>query len=382
MSAAGPALLHHRGVSGRGTLPVHHGDCRVPPAACFMGTSPMLGPMRVSLVCSASPNNHRPRNPDMSRQQKGGSSRGKGKPYQDKDDSENIDEFDSDIMFSKNGPPISLASNSRPQATSAPGEREKEIVELFKRVQAQLRARGKSREDKKPEPAKVQGERGSVDSLLKLLRKHSVDQRRKSSDDKEQNFDLTRRSNDSGNRQSSTIFGTKSDTQEEQKKPPPAPFKRPASNFRRRSPVPGVKFQPVINADADADRKSIANNVTDAVQKPKAGLDERAATDEPDSDSPYEPDSVIPTDSISLDDFDALSDDESDTEELHEYPEPSLEIADVTDTDESHDNGAAESSDLSSLKVVELREHAKSRGINGYSKMKKNELVEILSSLA
>ncbi|PUZ78159.1 hypothetical protein GQ55_1G430300 [Panicum hallii var. hallii] len=389
MSAAAPTLLHHRGVSGRGTLPVHHGDCRVPPGACFMGTSPMLGPMRVSLVCNASPNNHRPRNSDISRQQRGGSSRGKGKPYQDKDDSENIDEFDSDIMFSKNGPPISLASNSRPQATSAPGEREKEIVELFKRVQAQLRARGKSREDKKPEPAKVQGERGSVDSLLKLLRKHSVDQRRKSSDDKEQNFDLTRRSNDSGNRQSSTISGTKSDTQEEQKKPPPAPFKRPASNFRRRSPVPGVKFQPVINADADADaeaeaeadRKSIANNVADAVEKAKTALGERTATDEPDSVSPYEPDSVIQPENISLDDFDALSDDESDTEELNEYPEPSLEIADVTDTDESHDS-AAESSDLSSLKVAELRELAKSRGIRGYSKMKKTELVEILSGVA
>lgn len=351
-----------------------------------MGKSPMLGPMSVSLVCSASPNHHRPRNSDISRQQKGGSSRGKGKSYQDKDDSENIDEFDSDIMFSKNGPPISLASNSRPQATSAPGEREKEIVELFKRVQAQLRARGKSREDKKPEPAKMQGERGSVDSLLKLLRKHSVDQRRKSSDDKEQNFDVMRRSNDSGNRQGSTIFGTKSDVQEEQKKPPPAPFKRPASNFRRRSPVPGVKFQPVINADVDtyADRKSISSNVADAVQKAKTALDERTATDdEPDSMPPYEPDSVMEPENISLEDLDDILDDdeESDADEPDdEYPEPSMEITDVTDTDELHENDSTESSDLSSLKVAELRELAKSRGIKGYSKMKKNELIEVLSS--
>ncbi|XP_062221621.1 SAP-like protein BP-73 isoform X2 [Phragmites australis] len=380
MSAAAPALLHHH---GRATLPVYHGDCRFPPGACFMIASPMLGLMRVSLVCNASPNNHRPRNSDMSRQQKGSSSRGKGKPYQDKDDSENIDEFDSDVMFSKNGPPISLASNSRPQATSAPGEREKEIVELFKRVQAQLRARGKGREDKKHEPAKVQGERGSVDSLLKLLRKHSVDQRRKSSDDKEHNFDLTRSSNDSGNRQSSTIFGLKNDTQEEQKKPPPASFKRPASNFRRRSPVPGVKFQPAINADKDIDAKSVANNVTNAVQKAKTTLDDRTATDEPDTVSPYQPDSVIPPENISLDDFDVISDDESDTDEPNEeYLEPSLENSDVTDSDESHDNSAARSSDISSLKVVELRELAKSRGIKGYSKMKKIELIEVLSGTA
>ncbi|TVU27779.1 hypothetical protein EJB05_19280, partial [Eragrostis curvula] len=390
MSAAAPALLHHHGtcfccigVSGRGTSPVYHGDCRYPPGACFMSTPAMLGPMRVSLLCNASPNNHRPRNSDTSRQHKGGSSRGKSKPYQDKDDSENIDEFDSDIMFSKNGPPISLASNSRPQATSAPGEREKEIVELFKRVQAQLRARGKSREDKKPEPAKVQGERGSVDSLLNLLRKHSVDQRRKGSDDKEQNFDLTRRSNDPVNRQSSNMFGSKNESQEEQKKPPPATFRRPASNFRRRSPVPGVKFQPVINTDKETDAKNIANNVADVVQEAESTLDERAATDQADTVFPCEPDSEIVPENMSMDDFDVISDDESDTDEPNEvYLETSLESSDIADSDESHDNSAAGSSNLSSLKVAELRELAKSRGIKGYSKMKKVELVEVLSSTA
>ncbi|XP_047078504.1 SAP-like protein BP-73 [Lolium rigidum] len=394
MSGAAPALLHHHGASVRATLPVYHVDCRFPPGSCFLSKSPILGPSTVSLACGASPNNHRPRNPDISRQQKRGSARGKSKPYQERDDTENNDEFDSDTAFSKNGPPISLTSNSRPQATSVPGEREKEIVELFKRVQTQLRARGKGREDKKPEPAKSQGERGSVDSLLNLLRKHSVDQRRKTSDEKEQSFDQTWRNNDSGNKQNSRIFGTKNDAQEVQK-PPPATFQRPPSSFRRRSPVPGVKFQLVTNPDADAGAgaKSIVNGKADAVLKAKTPpvVEEETAPDGPDSSVPlYEPDSVIeePEDA-SLDEF-VVSDDESDpldTDELlaDEYVEH-LEISDVTDSISSQDNGLesspAEVSDLSSLKVTELRELAKSRGLRGYSKMKKSELVSVLSDTA
>ncbi|KQK01268.1 SAP-like protein BP-73 [Brachypodium distachyon] len=386
MSGAGPALLHHHhGASIRAALPLYHADGRFLPGSCYLSKSPVLRRMSVSSVCGASPNNNRPRNLDISRQQKRGSSRGKSKPFQERDDSENNDEFDSD-MFSKNGPPVSLASNSRPQATSTPGEREKEIVELFKRVQAQLRARGKGREDKKPEPAKSQGERGSVDSLLNLLRKHSVDQRRKGTDEKEQNLDQTWRSNDSGSKQSSRIFGTKSDTQEGQK-PPPASFQRPPSSFRRRSPVPGVKFQLVTNADADSDAKSSVNGMADAVLKAKMPLEEETASDEPDSVSLYEPDAVISPENTSLDDF-VVSDDDSyvlDNDEPNEYVEP-LEDPDVTDGSTSHDDSlecsSAEVPDLSLLKVTELRELAKSRGIKGYSKMKKSELVAVLSNTA
>ncbi|CAM0942871.1 unnamed protein product [Alopecurus aequalis] len=390
MSGDAPVLLKHHGASVRATLPVYHVDCRFSPGSCFLSKSPILGPSTVSLVCGASPNNHRPRNPDVPRQPRRGPTRGKSKTFQERDDSENNDEFDGDTAFSKNGPPISLASNSRPQATSTPGEREKEIVELFKRVQTQLRTRGKGREDKKPEPAKSQGERGSVDSLLNLLRKHSVDQRRKSGDEKEQNFDQTWRSNDSGNKQSSRIFGTKNDVQEGQKPPAPAaPFQRPPSSFRRRSPVPGVKFQLVTNPDADRDAvaKPIVNGKADSVLKAETPppLEETA-----DPVSLYEPDSVIAPEDGSMDDDFVVSDDESDALDIDEPNEEyveDLEIADVTDSIASHDDDGAECSpaevsDLSSLKVTELRELAKSRGLRGYSKMKKSDLVAVLSNVA
>ncbi|KAG8051111.1 hypothetical protein GUJ93_ZPchr0009g1693 [Zizania palustris] len=338
--------------------------------------------MKVTLVCNAYPNNHRPRNSDITRQQKGGSPRRKSKPYQEKDDSQNISDFDTDTIPSKNGPPISLASNSRPQATSVPGEREKEIVELFKRVQAQLRARGKGREEKKPEPAKAQGERGSVDSLLNLLRKHSVDQRRKSSDEKEQSIDQTRRSNDSGNKQKSSIF-IKNDAQEEHKKAHPV-FKRPPSNFRRRSPVPVVMLHPVTNTDVD----QVVNNINDAVEEANATLEKKAAADEADSVPTYEPDSVIPPEDLSLDALDLISDDESDDldtdEPSREYHEPSLQTSHAPIIDESPDTSLEAPigrSDISTLKVTELRELAKSQGIKGYSKMKKNDLVEMLSNI-
>ncbi|XWS36439.1 hypothetical protein CRYUN_Cryun20dG0086000 [Craigia yunnanensis] len=87
---------------------------------------------------------------------------------------ENLDE--SEMLSSKNGPLLSLSGSTKFQATAAPGPREKEIEQLFRKVQAQLRERAAAKEDKKTEASQGRGkESETVDSLLKLLRKHSAD---------------------------------------------------------------------------------------------------------------------------------------------------------------------------------------------------------------
>uniref|UniRef100_A0A0D3FBX3 Uncharacterized protein n=1 Tax=Oryza barthii TaxID=65489 RepID=A0A0D3FBX3_9ORYZ len=58
------------------------------------------------------------------------------------------------------------ASNSRPLATSTPGIRHN-------------CERGQHPEHKRPEPTEDQWERGSVDPILNLLRKHSMELKRK-----------------------------------------------------------------------------------------------------------------------------------------------------------------------------------------------------------
>ncbi|KAI4966716.1 hypothetical protein ZWY2020_037032 [Hordeum vulgare] len=378
---------HYCGVSSRATLPVYHGNSRFVPGSCFLSKSTILGPLTVSLVCGASPNNHRPRNPDISRQQKrGSSSRGKSKPFQERDDSENNDEFDSDTVSSKNGPPISLTSNSRPHATSAPGEREKEIVELFKRVQAQLRARGKGRRTRSLNLQNLRA-RGEV-SIPFLICSGDTRWTKNERAAMRKNRILIRHG-EAVILETSKVQGylARSGAQEGQK-PPPATFQRPPSSFRRRSPVPGVKFQLVTNPDAGA--KPVVNGMTEAGLEAKAPLEEEIAPDGPDSVSPYEPDSVIAPEDASLDDF-VVPDDESDlldTSEPDDYLEPlddvDDDVDDVADSSASHDDSqegspSVEVSDLSSLKVTELRELAKSRGLRGYSKMKKSDLVALLS---
>ncbi|XWS30485.1 hypothetical protein CRYUN_Cryun24cG0121600 [Craigia yunnanensis] len=80
------------------------------------------------------------------------------------------------MLSSKNWPLLSLSSSTKFQATVAPGPREKEIVELFKKVQAKLRERAVAKEEKRTEALKGKGkESETVNSLLKLLKKHSAE---------------------------------------------------------------------------------------------------------------------------------------------------------------------------------------------------------------
>ena len=311
-------------------------------ANVLLRTFPSHRPRTLSVTCKAS-NNHR-RNPDFSRQHRG-SSRGRNRQYHDRENSDSFEE--TDPLPSQNGSLLSLSDNQRYSATATPGRREKEIVELFRKVQAQLRERAAIKEEKKIEASQQgQGERGTVDSLLNLLRKHSVAQGKKGGRDDEFNLDQPGRSNSFEEEPDSNFLSSGNiPTSDEVPEPDPVPSRRPASNFRRRSPVPRVKFQPVFSAEEGI---SISSSVKSEEKKGSVNVPE--------------PELMA----------------------LEEPGEESVgELSDSSDTDESKDKtsetSAVKITDLASLKLSELRDIAKSRGAKGYSKLKKAELVKLLS---
>ncbi|KAJ6953690.1 hypothetical protein NC652_005426 [Populus alba x Populus x berolinensis] len=195
-----------------------------------------------SIVCKSS-GGHR-RNPDFSRQNRQGFSRNRNRQNEEGNGFENLDE--SDLLTSKNGPLLSLSGTPKFQATAAPGPREKEIVELFRKVQAQLRERAAVKEEKKVEASQGKGrENETVDSLLKLLRKHSVEQ-----DQPE---------NGTYKKANSTSFFDSSKKERNDVLEPITSFTRPPSNFRRKSPVPQVKFQPIYSSEDPVNSTSHLN---------------------------------------------------------------------------------------------------------------------------
>ncbi|XP_076889468.1 rho-N domain-containing protein 1, chloroplastic-like [Bidens hawaiensis] len=307
----------------------------------------------MSFICNANSSGQR-RNPDFSRQNRPGYSRNRNRNNEDRDA---IDGFeDSEVFSSKNGQPFLSGSPPKFQSSAAPGPKEREIVEIFRKVQAQLRERAAQKEEKKAEdPQGHNKQNETVDSLLKLLRKHSVQHGKSTTTSRnnrdfvldnqaEQNslFTEDKSQKDSNNRVNHEVQTTE------------ARFVRPASNFRKRSPVSGFRYKPILTSE---------ESFTPGPFKRTETRHEPGSTPEVKIKTGSEPE----VENEAFNRFDESSDDEIE------------EIADEI-IDDSEEANVIEDKDLSSMKLVELRAVAKSRGLKGLSKLKKAELLELLTS--
>ncbi|KAL8138932.1 hypothetical protein V2J09_004933 [Rumex salicifolius] len=341
---------------------------------------------RRSFLCKASSNNQR-RNPRQNRQ---GFSQNRNRQNEDRGNPDQLEE--PDYLSSKSGPLLSFSNSNKNQATASPGPREREIVELFRKVQAQLRERAAAKEEKKFEVSKGQN-KGSetVDSLLKLLRKHSVEQGKKkvnggSASGIEANFDHPEQvgnfDEDKGQSSFNPISNIKDRTQEDKT----SSLSRPTSNFKRRSPVPRVRYEPIISS------KEIAGSFS-----PFDSDERRRTTDFPSDPSKLKAKSDANLEIALVSDIDAEL--EHDTELESSFADPDvagevLEVDDETsvsqdvDNDEDDNDGdeddeekkpAIHNQNLDAMKLQDLRALAKARGIRRYSKLKKSELIGLLS---
>ncbi|KZV21491.1 rho-N domain-containing protein 1, chloroplastic, partial [Dorcoceras hygrometricum] len=314
-----------------------------------------------NLVCHASPGNYQ-RNSDSSNQKRPGFSRNRNRHSEDRDGY--ADPEASETVLSKNGRPLlSVSGNQKFQGTATPGPREKEIVELFRKVQAQLRERAAMKEEKK-----VEGSRGknkedeTVDSLLKLLRKHSVQQGKKRTNGaRGEEFILDEPENVSSTEERSTNISDFDHSMKHKTKESPGPLlHRPKSNFQKRSPVPEIKFHP---KDSDYFLTPISRGNLDGNAK--------GMTLEVDAGNSLE--------------LDIESESDSDSESYGESRFSEGNVLDEITKDETSDIygseflDTAEARDFSAMKLTELKALAKSRGIKGFSKLKKFELIELLS---
>lgn len=319
-------------------------------------------PRGISFVCRAGSSGHR-RNPDFSKQRHG--FRGRNRQNEDRENFENLDE--SEMLSSKNGPLLSLSGSTKFQATAAPGPREKEIVELFRKVQSKLRERAVAKEDKRTEALQGKGKKSeTVDSLLKLLRKHSVEQGKKNSIDssRDLNLDNPEVNGSSSEDKSYDIFDSNDRVRREAKEPYAPSFSRPASNFRRKSPVPHRKYQPIYSSE------ETVNSVTHVGSDGKRNLSL--------AESPPAPNHVPELE----EELESESELELEPESIYEDPDVLEDLSEneSSDVDEEDGEQLIEHEDLSALKLPELRALAKSRGLKGFSKMKKGDLVSLLSN--
>ncbi|XP_020595284.1 SAP-like protein BP-73 [Phalaenopsis equestris] len=370
-------FLYYQGAIGRSAMSFSPNNRRQKlflEANLSLRTSVSRYPSIVSM-CKGSSNK---RNPDFSRKYRG-SSKGK-RQSQEKENSENPED---NLLSSKNGSLVSHSNNQRFSATATPGRREKEIVELFRKVQLQLRERAAIKEEKRVESAQVgQGDRGTVDSLLKLLRKHSTAQSKKSSSsDDGYGYDLDQpeRANPFDEAERSDLFEEEHNsnffesdhlgTQDvvHDLKPPFPSSRRPISRFKRKSPVPKVKFQPVLS-DEEEGRRSLRPTLNSQEMAGMASEPEIAVLDL----QPQHPVELAHDHSANLESLDAES------KMGFDQSDPSDSDLDET-SPEMSEPPMIQESDLGSMKLSELRGLAKSKGFKGYSKLKKIELLELLT---
>ncbi|KAE8684592.1 rho-N domain-containing protein 1 [Hibiscus syriacus] len=313
----------------------------------------------ISVVCRAGSSGQR-RNPDFSRKRHG--FQGKKGQNEERVNLENIDE--SEMISSKNGTLLSLSGSTKFQAAAAPGPREKEIVEFFRKVQAKLKERAAVKEDEKTEASQGKGkESETVDSLLKLLRKHSVEH----GNSRHLNLDDSEVNSSSDGDKGSSFFGSNDRARSETKESYVPSSSRPASNFRRKSPVPQMKYQTIYSGE------ETTNSVThfNSDRKRNLSLESHPAADNvPEVEEELESESK-PEDELELEPESIYQDSDA----LNELSED-----ESSDIDEEDGEQRIEREDLSPLKLPELRALAKSHGLKGFSKMKKGDLVSLLSS--
>ncbi|XP_011004047.1 PREDICTED: rho-N domain-containing protein 1, chloroplastic-like [Populus euphratica] len=251
-----------------------------------------------SIVCKCS-GGHR-RNPDLSRQNKQ-FSRNRNRQNEETSSFENLDE--SDLLTSKNGSLLSLSGTPKFQATAAPGPRE-EIVELFRKVHAHC---VKELQPKKSKFEASQGkgrENETVDSLLKLLRKHSTEQgKKKTSTINSGNFNLDQPENGAYKKAKGTSSFNSSKEERNDALEPNTSFTRPPSKFQRKSPVPQVKFQPIyssedlVNSTCHLNLNGEKRNQFEILPDTTLEL-ELDPEIEPELDSEQEPESAFPGSSL------------------------------------------------------------------------------------
>lgn len=297
-------------------------------------------------------------NPDFSRQHKQGFPRNPNGQNGENNNFENLEK--PEPVSSKNGSLPSTPDTTKYHnitVTATPGPREKEIVELFRKVQAQLRERAAIKEEKKIESLQGKGkENETVDSLLKLLKKHSVEQGKISHSNSSRGDLINSQPAPNGRlnvEKVSNSFKLATPAMDNPKLHSSPPFGRPVSKFQKKSPVPQVRLQPVYTRhDAHESLSGI---------KKESMIETHP--DDIDLELNQEPELENLLSNMTIIHETASSDEENDESEIEEKNEPYR----------------AEESDLSSLKLTELRALAKVQGLKGYSKLKKIELVKLLS---